>query len=486
MPRLSATRLTLTLLALAAAAAPAAHAQYSIPADNPLVGNPLARHEIYVYGLRNPFRWSFDRLNGDMWIGDVGGIQEEVDHLPAGNIAGANLGWHCLSGTAVQEPCLPGGRYVGPVHTYPSGPDVVIGGYVVRDPDLSAFTGRYLFARLNSGIYRLEPNGSATQVSNVSGVAGFGEDGVGHLYAASLNGPVYRLGQSGSGLTTTSIGNFTQPLGVAAAPGDTQRLFVVQQGGLVRLRSGGQVTTFLDLTSLVRTSGGEEGLLAFAVSPDYATSGRVFAYYVNQAGDLQLDEYRRVAGSPDRSEVGTRRAILTIPHPVEDNHNGGQLLFDRNGLLYLSTGDGGGQGDTNNDAQSQASLLGKILRIDVGIPPSALDRVAPRLRAKAKARQRLLRLRGAIAYARCDENCSILAGGRLHVGKRVLKLRRVQKLQPANKRARLRVRLGTKARRAIVRGLRRHRGVRVEVTLRARDATGNRSRLLRKNVRPRR
>jgi len=80
----------------------------------------------------------------------------------------------------------------------------------------------------------------------------------------------------------------------------------------------------------------------------------------------------------------------------------------------------------------------------------------------------------------------IQAGGRLHVGKRVFRLRRVQKLQPANKRARLKVPLGAKARRAIVQGLRHRRGIRVEIALRARDATGNRSRLLRKNVRLRR
>lgn len=485
MPRLSTTRLTLTLVLLAGAVAPAAQAQYSIPSDNPFVGNPLARHEIYVSGMRNPYRWSFDRLTGDMWIGDVGGIQEEVTRLPSGSIAGANLGWHCLSGTAVQEPCIPAGRYVGPVHTYPSGPDVVIGGYAVRDPTLSAFTGRYLFGRLNSGIYRLEANGSATRLASASGVSGFGEDGVGHLYVTSLDGPVYRLTQNGTALGLSSIGNFEQPLGVAAAPGDTKRLFVVQKTGKVRVRIGTQVSDFLDLTSLVAT-GGEQGLLAFAVAPDYATSGRVFAFYTDKANDLQLDEFRRTAGSPDRSDLGTRRPILTIQHDQAQNHNGGQLLFGPDAKLYLSTGDGGTQGDPEGDAQSLTSLLGKIVRIDVGVPASAVDRVAPKLRTLAKRRQRLLRLRGAIAYARCDENCSIFAGGRLHVGKRVYRLRRAQKLQPASKRARLKVPLGAKARRAIVRGLRRHRGVRVEVTLRARDATGNRSRLVRKDVRLRR
>jgi glucose/arabinose dehydrogenase len=486
MPRLSIARLTLTLLAIAGALAPAAQAQYSVPADNPFVSNPLARHEIYVFGMRNPYRWSFDRSTGDMWIGDVGGIQEEITHLPRASASGANLGWNCRSGTAVQSGCTPTGNYVAPVHTYPSGPDVVIGGYVVRDPDLPGFSGRYLFGRIDSGIYQLEANGSATPKASVPAVSSFGEDGFGRLYVTSLGGQVFRLGQNGATLTANPIGSFDQPLGVAAAPGDTQRLFVVEKGGVVKVRIGGQVSNFLDITALVRTIGGEEGLLAFAVAPDYATSGRVFAYYVDNAGNLQLDEYRRTAAAPDLADAATRRPILTIPHPGADNHNGGQLLFGPDGKLYLSTGDGGGQGDVNGDAQSLSSLLGKILRLDVGIPPSAVDTVAPILRAKTKARQRLLRLRGAIAYVRCSENCAVVAGGRLRVGKRAYKLRRVKTLTPVGKRARMKVRLGAKARRAIVRGLRAHRRIRVEVRLRARDATGNRSKAATRVVRLRR
>jgi hypothetical protein len=373
----------------------------------------------------------------------------------------------------VKTGCTPANHHP-PVYQYPSGPDVVIGGYVVRDPDLGAFAGVYLFAKLNSGIYRLD-GGTATNLGlTAAAVSGFGEDGVGHLYAVSLNGPVYRLTQNGSALGLSSIGNFTQPVAVAAAPGDTQRLFVVEKTGTVKLRTGGQTSDFLDLTSLVK-DGGEQGLLAFAPAPDYATSGRVFAFYTDNGNDLQLDEFRRTAEGPDRSDVSTRRPVLTIQHDQAQNHNGGQLLFGSDGKLYLSTGDGGTQGDPEGDAQSQASLLGKILRIDVGIPPSALDTVAPTLRAKAKGRQRLLRLRGAVAYVRCSENCAIVVGGRLHVGKRSYRLRRVKTLGPATKRVRMKVPLGSKARRAIKQGTRRHRRIRIDVTLRARDAIGNRS-----------
>jgi glucose/arabinose dehydrogenase len=486
MSHLSVARLTLTLLVLAGALAPVAQAQYQVPADNPFVSTPGARGEIYVYGMRNPYRWSFDRLNGDMWIGDVGGIQEEVTHLPRATTAGANLGWNCLSGTAVQNPNCTPANYFAPAHTYPSGPDVVIGGYVVRDPDLPGFAGRYLFGRLNSGIYQLESNGSATAKANVAALSSFGEDGTGHLYVTSLAGPVYRLGQNGANLTTTSIGNFTQPLAVAAAPGDTERLFIAEKTGTIKVRTGGQVSDFLDLSSLVRTTGGEEGLLAFAVAPDYATSGRVFAYYVDSAGNLQLDEYRRTADGPDRADPGTRRPLLTIPHPGADNHNGGQLLFGPDGRLYLSTGDGGGQGDVNGDAQSLGSLLGKVLRLDVGIPPAAVDTVAPALRSRVKGRQRVLRLGGAVAYVRCSEACSVVAGGRLRVGKREYRLRRVGKAVDGVHRARLKVLLTTRSRRALKNALKRHRKVSLRVNMRARDATGNRSALARKTVRVRR
>jgi glucose/arabinose dehydrogenase len=489
MPRFSTARLTLVLLALAGALAlaPAGQAaNYTIPPDNPFVGVAGARPEIYVYGMRNPYRWSFDRATGDMWIGDVGGAapaeSEEIDHLAAAQIAGVNLGWNCLSGNEVFENCLPA-HYVGPVYTYPSGADVVIGGYVVRDPTLPAFAGRYLFAQLSTGIRRLESNGTATTVENTGGIVGFGEDGAGHLFATSLSGPVYRLAQNGSALALSSIGNFDQPLDVSSAPGDNNRLFITEKTGHVRIRQGGRVSDFLDLTSLITAAGGEQGLLAFAVAPDYATSGRVFAYFTNKQNDLELDEFRRTGQSPDRSDVATRRPLLTIPHRDADNHNGGQLLFGRDKMLYLSTGDGGTQGDPEGDAQNLGSLLGKIIRIDVGIPRGTADTTRPRLSTLVKRRQRVLHNRGAIVYVRCSEACGVTAGGRLRIGKRVYKLRSANKLVAAGKRTRVRVVLGPKARRPLKRALKRGGRPVVRLTVRAVDSAGNRSRLATKSLR---
>jgi len=475
---------------LLAGGAARAQAQYEIPPDNPFVSTPGARGEILVYGMRNPYRWSFDRATGDMWIGDVGGTQEEVTHLPLAQIAGANIGWNCFSGTAIASGCTPA-SYFPPDHHYPSSPDVVIGGYVVRDPDLPSFTGEYLFGKFNSGIYQLENETMATQLlgpPTITSLAGFGEDGVGHLYVASLAGQVFRLGETAGALSATSIGSFTQPLAIAAPPGDAERLFIVEKAGVVKVRIGGQVTDFLDIRDQV-SEVGEQGLLAFAVSPNYATSGRVFAYYTDNNGDLQLDEYTRSADGPDRSDPSTRRPLLTIPHRDATNHNGGQLLFGPDGHLYLSTGDGGTQGDPEGDAQSLASVLGKVLRIDVDPapgPPPMVDTVPPRLRALVKRSQRVRRLRGAVAYVRCDETCSVIAGGRLRIRDRAYRLRRVGSTVSVGQRVRLKVLLTRKGRRALRKAFMRRRKASVTVNLRARDATGNRSPLTRRTVRVRR
>src|SRR5688572_9603030 len=281
------TFLTLAL-ALAPAAAPA-QAQYTVPPDNPFAGTPGARPEVYVSGMRNPYRWSFDRQTGDMYIGDVGGINEEITFLPRASSSGANLGWNCFSGTAMQPGCSVA-NHRPPAYEYPSSSDVVIGGYVVRDPALPSFAGRYLFGQFNGDLVFLGPGASGAEDDagvDVPAVAGFGEDGAGHLYAVSLSGPVYRLVQpSPDVLATQSVGDFAQPVAVAAAPGDPDRLFVVEKAGRIQIRTGSTVTEFLDITALVGDDGSEEGLLAFAVSPDYGASGRVFAYYTDNNGDL--------------------------------------------------------------------------------------------------------------------------------------------------------------------------------------------------------
>jgi glucose/arabinose dehydrogenase len=438
--------------------------------------------EVYASGMRNPYRWSFDRQTGDIYVGDVGGINEEITFLPAAQSRGANLGWNCFSGTAVQSGCTPT-NYFPPAYEYPSSPDVVIGGYVVRDPALPSFAGQYLFGRFDTGIImKLGPQAApppADTMLNVANVSGFGEDGAGHLYATSLAGPVYRLGESSGTLTKTSIGSFTQPVSVAAAPGVTDELFIAEKPGrLVRWTPSG-TSEVIDIRSLVADSG-EQGLLSVAVAPDYATSGRIFIFYTDNGGDLQLDELRG----------GVRTPLLTIQHDQATNHNGGQLLFGPDRALYLSTGDGGTQGDPEDDAQNPASLLGKIVRMDVGftppLPAPTLDQTAPTVTVRVPRRQRVLRLRGAVAYVRCSEACTLEAGGTLRIGTRRLLLRRAVGSAQPSARTRLKVRLRRRSARLLRRALADGRRPRVQVRLRARDAAGNRSALVRRSVRVRR
>jgi glucose/arabinose dehydrogenase len=438
--------------------------------------------EVYASGMRNPYRWSFDRATGDAYVGDVGGINEEVTFIPAGSLRGANLGWNCFSGTAVQTGCTPSGNYIPPAYQYPSSADVVIGGYVVRDPGLPSYAGRYLFGRFQSGnIVDLGPQASQPPQNtavNVPNVSGFGEDGTGRLYVTSLSGPVYRLGESGGTLTAASIGTFNQPVAVSAAPGVTDELFIAEKPGQLQRWTPAGTSSVLDIRTLVE-DGGEQGLLSVAVSPDYATSGRIFIFYTDNGGDLQVDELRN----------GARTPVLTIQHDQATNHNGGQLLFGPDNGLYLSTGDGGTQGDPEGDAQNPGSLLGKILRIDVGVSPPVVpgpDVTAPALSARAPRRQRVLRLRGAIVYVRCSEACTLRAGGTLRIGRRKLLMRGASRTLTANTRARVRVSLRPRQQRLLRARLRRGGRPRVSLRLRATDAAGNSSRLVRKSVRVRR
>jgi len=168
-----------------------------------------------------------------------------------------------------------------------------------------------------------------------------------------------------TGVQLRTVGSFTQPLYVTGAPGDTRRLFVIEQGGRVMVVRGGKklATPFLDIRSLV-TAGGEQGLLSIAFPKDYAKSGRFYVYYTDKASKQRVVEYRRA--SADRANRSSARLVLRMDDP-EGNHNGGLMKFGPDGLLYIATGDGGGAGDQHGprgNAQNLGSLLGKLLRID--------------------------------------------------------------------------------------------------------------------------
>lgn len=151
----------------------------------------------------------------------------------------------------------------------------------------------------------------------------------------------------------------------AAAPDGDPRLFIVERGGRIRILQAGAVlaTPFLDISSRVSTAG-EGGLLSIAFHPQYASNGVLFLYYTNLANDIVVERHR-ASGEPNLAEAGTGLVIIRIAHPTFSNHYGGMVAFGPDGMLYLATGDGGGGGDPAGNAQNPASLLGKMLRLDV-------------------------------------------------------------------------------------------------------------------------
>jgi len=168
-------------------------------------------------------------------------------------------------------------------------------------------------------------------------------------------------------VTLKRIGRFHNPVYVTSAPG-VGGIFVVEQGGTIRHVQGKRRRTFLKISGLVR-SGGERGLLSVSFSPDYASSRLLYVYFTNRGGDIEIAEFR---ADPDglHAATSTLRPVLIVPHPGHSNHNGGQLQFGPDGLLYAGTGDGGGSGDAPDNAQDPNSMLGKLIQIDPTAPGS--------------------------------------------------------------------------------------------------------------------
>ncbi|MEA2272023.1 MAG: hypothetical protein QOI98_731, partial [Solirubrobacteraceae bacterium] len=182
---------------------------------------------------------------------------------------------------------------------------------------------------------------------------------------ATASTPSSAGGAAARGVRLQRIGRFSSPLYVTAPRGDRRRVFVVEQGGRIRVLRGGHVLArpFLDLSALT-SAGGERGLLSMAFAPDYARSGRFYVDYTDLNGDTRVVEYRR--RTADRADPGSARLVLFVRQP-EANHNGGLLVFGPDRLLYVGLGDGGGANDqhgSRGNAQSLGTLLGKILRIN--------------------------------------------------------------------------------------------------------------------------
>ena len=160
----------------------------------------------------------------------------------------------------------------------------------------------------------------------------------------------------------------SQPLFVAPVPGGSGRIFVVERTGRIRILSpaSGAIAAqpFLDVSAEIATDG-ERGLLGFATAPDFANSGIFYVYMTNRAGTNEVRRYRALAADRDRADPASGDVILAVPHPGASNHNGGWIGFGPDGFLYVGSGDGGGAGDPARNAQNNAVLLGKMLRLDV-------------------------------------------------------------------------------------------------------------------------
>lgn len=185
-----------------------------------------------------------------------------------------------------------------------------------------------------------------------------------------------------SSATLRRVGNFVSPVYVTAPPGDTERVFVVERRGTIRLIEAGRILPrpFLDIRGSVTVTDDpddERGLLSLAFAPDYATTGRFYVYRVARRpgaplrGKIIIEEFQNAGAAATRTDPATRRLVLAIR--ADRNHFGGQLAFGPDGYLWLATGDGKRRGDPDRNGQNRRTLLGKVLRID----PRPGARLAP-------------------------------------------------------------------------------------------------------------
>ncbi len=170
----------------------------------------------------------------------------------------------------------------------------------------------------------------------------------------------------------------SSPIGIVSARDGSGRLFILEQGGRIRVVAGGILvnTPFLDITDRV-ISGGELGLLGLAFHPDYRSNGRFFVNYTHRGAsglETVVAEYSVSPANANLALKDSEKIVLSFAQPF-DNHNGGGMVFGPDGFLYIATGDGGAGGDPFGNGQNLAMLLGKMLRIDVdsakpyAIPP---------------------------------------------------------------------------------------------------------------------
>jgi glucose/arabinose dehydrogenase len=163
--------------------------------------------------------------------------------------------------------------------------------------------------------------------------------------------------------------SFDQPVGLYSAGDESNRLFVLERKGVIRVFDSLETVTassvFLNITEKVISAGAEEGLLGLAFHPEFPSNGY---FYLDYTADNPLrtivSRYSALQNGPNQADENSEQILLEVLQPFS-NHNGGQLAFGSDGYLYIALGDGGGAGDPQDNAQNRTNLLGKILRVDV-------------------------------------------------------------------------------------------------------------------------
>lgn len=298
----------------------------------------------------------------------------------------AALIWYaCGDDTAAPPPTgnnPPPAGLVDPIWEYShSTGQSITGGYVYRGPSLAPLVGKYVYSDYTARhVWALSYDGTtATNQSLVdvpSGISAFGVAENGELfmcgYSASGATKLRGLSESGGVYSLTDPFpnlTFNQPVDLRNAGDGSDRLFVVEQGGIIRVFDNDAATStlkvFLDISGRVDCCG-ELGLLGLAFHPNYDTNGYLFVYYTATGGSPHRERISRfqVSADPDSVDELSEKILLEFDDR-EGNHNGGGLLFAPDGYLYASVGDEGAQGDGHNNAQNRAVFFGKILRFDV-------------------------------------------------------------------------------------------------------------------------
>jgi glucose/arabinose dehydrogenase len=230
--------------------------------------------------------------------------------------------------------------------------------------------GATVFAAVSGTVSACDSNGTGGSGTggSIGPGGGFGGSGAGKIDTGDLN----CAAPTGEGniqlaLVTSGVSN---PVLLKSAPGDKSRLFVLEQGGTIRVIKDGALEPepFLDIQSIVLFNGGEQGLLGLAFHPNYKANGRFFVYYSDRGtAEMVLAEYKR-SSNPDKAEPQAVETLIRLGDP-ESNHNGGSLEFSpADGMLYVGWGDAGGGDDQHGDCgngQDKSVLHGKLLRLDV-------------------------------------------------------------------------------------------------------------------------